>query len=76
MSKERLEDLKEEIEILTGYKMAYKEAIEQNKRYREVMKQVNNIIVEAIEALDNDEKVNGLEYAVKIIGGALEEEEK
>lgn len=42
-----IEDLKEEIEVLKGYKHMYKKLLEQNKRYREA-------IEEAIKDLENE----------------------
>jgi hypothetical protein len=33
----RVEDLQEEIEILSGYKIAYKRAMRENQRYKEAL---------------------------------------
>lgn len=49
--------------------------MKQNKRYREAIKETKNIIEEAIVSLDNNEKVQGLEWAVKRVDEALEGEE-
>lgn len=45
----------------------------QNKRNREVIREINRIIGEAIEAIDNGEKVQGLEHAIKISWEALDD---
>lgn len=43
----------------------------QNQRYKTTLEVVNPILKEAIESLDNNEKVNGLGYAIQIIDQSL-----
>lgn len=47
----------------------------QNKHYREIINAVRGIIKDAIYSLDNEKKVQGLEFAVKIADEALEGED-
>lgn len=44
----------------------------ENKRYREVIQELNQIIGEAIESIDVGEEVQGLEYAIKLSYETLE----
>lgn len=45
----------------------------ENKRYRTLLKEVNAVILEAIEALNKGEKVNGLGFMYNSINQQLEE---
>ena len=79
---EQAERVHELEEIIEDYKTVNKESYDrrkklrkQNKRYREAIKETKNIIEEAIVSLDNNEKVQGLEWAVKRVDEALEDEE-
>lgn len=66
---------KEQAERFEVLSEQHDEALKQNKRYREVIQESNVIFAEAIESIDEDEEVNGLEYGIKITSEALEESE-
>lgn len=51
-----------------------KQLLKQNKRYRATINAMGQILKDAIHALDVGEKVQGLEYGVKIANDALESE--
>lgn len=48
----------------------------QNERYRYALRESLIILKEAIQAIDNNEKLNGLEYGLKAINEALEDDEQ
>ena len=60
------EDLLEEIEILKGYKLMYQNLSEQNKRYREV---INNINEKAMLYGVDEQVCEAIQEAIRALEG-------
>lgn len=67
--------IREHNAILLEFKVQNRQLTHENKRYREVIQESNVIFAEAIESIDLEEKVKGLDRGVKITYEALEGEE-
>lgn len=76
---ERVQELEEHLQMSNQYVKKEREINtrlkEQNKRYRATINVLSQILKDAIHSLDYGEKVQGLEYGVKMARKALEESE-
>jgi len=73
---QELETYKKSMEELYRHMREEKKALQQqNKRYRETINIMSRILKDAIHSLDIGEKVQGLEYGVKMADEVLEGEE-